>query len=316
MGSLTGSTFGCLHSHYRNKKRFIIQFVGEYNARERKNFSNLAQIPTSKSIIQGDYMQRQFGYTHTVRYDECNCDGELTPTAFLRYMQDIAARDAKDAQLEGNGYWVVKRTIISFATPPIPVHMQLALKTYGIGFTRITAQRGYEARIANGANDEPVISARTLWVYVDPRGRPARLPERTAEIWLPDGPQPQRAEAPFPISPESTPETTTAVVRFSAIDQMRHLNNASAVEILDNAAWEVYARSGITPDTTKFTALHYDIEYIDSPRFGDNLTIQNWLEILPANGQEFTRHQQIVREGKVMVHAYSRWLWKAEEQSE
>ena len=95
---------------------------------------------------------------------------------------------------------------------------------------------------------------------------------------------------------------------------MRHLNNASAVEMLDNAAWEAYAKGGITPDTTKFTALHYDIEYIDSPRFGESLTIQSWLETLSAAGQEFTRHQQITREGKVMVRAHSRWLWSAEEQ--
>jgi acyl-CoA thioesterase FadM len=187
------------------------------------------------------------------------------------------------------------------------------LKTYGIGFTRITAQRGYEARIVNGASNEPIICARTLWVYVDPRGRPTRLPERTAQIWLPDGPQPQQPEAPFPTLPESTPETTTAVVRFSEIDQMRHLNNASAAELLDNAAWAAYAKRGITPDTAKFTALHYDIEYIDSPRFGDNLTIQSWLEPLPSAGQEFTRHQQITREGKVMVRAHSHWLWRAEE---
>jgi acyl-CoA thioesterase FadM len=255
-------------------------------------------------------MQRQFGYTHIVRYDECNCDGMLTPAAFLRYMQDIAARDAEDAQLEGNGYWVVKRTNISFATPPV-IHTPLALKTYGIGFTRITAQRGYEARVVSEASDEPIVCARTLWVYVDPRGRPARLPERTAQIWLPDGAQPQQAETPFPAAPERAPEITTALVRFSEIDLMRHLNNASAVEILDDAAWDVYAREGITPDAAKFTPLHYDIEYIDSPRLGDSLTIQNWLETLPSEGQEFTHHQQIMREGKVMVRAHSRWLWSA-----
>jgi len=223
-------------------------------------------------------------------------------------MQDIAAMDAEDAQLGGNGYWVVKRTNISFAPPPVQVHTKLALKTYGIGFTRITAQRGYEARVANGTEAEPIICARTLWVYIDPRGRPTRLPEGTAQIWLPDGPQPQQAEASFPATPENVPETTTMAVRFSEIDLMRHLNNASAVEMLDNAAWEAYARDGITPDTTKFTALHYDIEYIDSPRFGDSLIIQSWLEPLPSAGQEFTRYQQITREGKVMVHAHSRWL--------
>ena len=35
-------------------------------------------------------MNRQFCLTHTVRYDECNCDGTLTPAAFLRYMQELA----------------------------------------------------------------------------------------------------------------------------------------------------------------------------------------------------------------------------------
>jgi acyl-CoA thioesterase FadM len=255
-------------------------------------------------------MRREFCLTHTVRYDECNCDGFLTPPAFLRYMQDIAARDAHDAQLSGNGYWVVKRTAISF-TASIPTHTQLELKTYGIGFTRITAQRGYEARLADEPHKEPLISARTLWVYVDPRGRPMRLPERTAEIWLPDGPLPQQPEAPLPTFPESTPATTSALVRFSDIDPMRHMNNASAVEMLDNAAWEAYAQSGITPDTVRFDALHYDIEYLDSPRFGEKLEIQSWLEPFPSTGQEFTRLQQIVREEKVMVCAHSRWVWKA-----
>lgn len=264
-------------------------------------------------------MKRQFSQAQIVRYDECNCDGLLTPTAFVRYMQDIAARDAEDAQLSGDGYWVVKRTVISFKAP-VQVHTRLELKTYGIGFTRITAQRGYEARIlfagkgskADEHSDEPIISARTLWVYVDLRGRPIRLPERTGQIWLPDGPLPQQPEAPLPAFPESTPETTSSVVRFSDIDPMKHLNNASAVEMLDNAAWEAYAKGGITPETAQLDILHYDIEYGDSPRFGDRLEIQCWLVPFPSPGQEFSRLQQITQGSRVMVRAHSRWVWRAE----
>jgi len=272
----------------------------------------IAQKPAtiSGSNLQGVHMRREFCLTHTVRYDECNCDGFLTPTAFLRYMQDIAARDVEDAQLVSNGYWVIKRSIISFATP-VPTHAQLELKTFGIGISRITAQRGYEARLADAHSHEPAISARTLWVYVEPRGRPTRLPERTGQIWFPDGPLPQQPEAPLPAFPESISATTSAVVRFSDIDPMRHLNNASAVEMLDNAAWEGYVQGGITPDTAHFDILHYDIEYLDSPLFSEKLAIQSWLEPFPAAGQECTRLQQIVREGRVMVRAYSRWLWRA-----
>ncbi|HLI08125.1 MAG TPA: hypothetical protein VKV40_16270 [Ktedonobacteraceae bacterium] len=254
-------------------------------------------------------MRREFGLEHVVRYDECNCFGLLTPAAFLRFTQDIAARDAEDARLAGNGYWVIRRTVMTF-NAPVKMHTRLALKTFGMGFTRITAQRGYEARIAGEPSAEPVIAARSLWVYIDPRGRPTRLPERTGEIWLPDGPRPQVPEAPFPAFPESKPATVTTIVRFSDIDLVRHLNNASAVEKLDNAAWEAYAAEGITPEVARIDALRYDIEYIDSPRFDDRLEIQTWLVPFPSPGQEFSQLQQITREGKTVVRAHSRWLWR------
>jgi len=255
-------------------------------------------------------VNREFYLTHTVRYDESNCDGVLTPAAFLRYMQEIASRDAEDVQLEGNGYWVIKRTIMSFATP-IPIHTSLEVKTYGIGFSRITAQRGYEARQTLVSQKEPLVWARTLWVYVDPNGRPTRLPERTAQIWLPDGALLPQPEQPFPASPQRLPVTMSAVVRFSEIDLMQHLNNASAAEMLDNAGWEALARSEITPDGAKFTIRHYDIDYVDSPRIGEHLEVQSWFEPYPTVGQEYTRIQHITREGKTMVRARSRWLWQA-----
>lgn len=254
-------------------------------------------------------MRRQFCLTHTVRYDEGNRAGYLTPAAFVRYMQELASRDAEDAQLSGDGYWVVKRTVISFADA-VPIHTALELRTYGIGFTRITAQRGYEAWRSGQTSGEPAITARTLWVYVDAQGHPARLPEETARTWLPDGPQPQQAEAPFPALPSREPEVTSAVVRFSTIDLAGHLNNASAVELLDDAGWEVYARSGLLSDRASSDILHYDIEYLDSPRFGEQLAIQTWLDPFPSADQPFSRYQQIVRADKVVLRAHSRWLWR------
>lgn len=255
-------------------------------------------------------MRREFYHAHTIRYDECNCYGYLTPPSFLRYMQDIAALDAEDAQLSGDGHWVVKKTVISL-TAPVPAHTRLELKTYGIAFTHVTAQRGYGAHIAGEQHDEPTISAHTLWVYVDSRGRPMRLPPGTAQIWLPDGPLSQSTEASFPTFPEGEPRTTTSVVRFSDIDPMQHLNNASAVEMLDNAAWEVYAKDEIMPPTARIDALYYEIEYMDSPRFGETLEIQTWFHPSPSVGQEFERFQHITRGGKITTRAHSRWIWRA-----
>ena len=254
-------------------------------------------------------MNRQFCLNHTVRYDECNCDGVLTPVAYLRYMQDIALRDAEDAQLVGGGYWIIKRTMMSFASS-IPLHTSLELKTFGIGFSRITALRGYEARQALAPQDEPLASAQTLWVYVNSSGRPIRLPERTAEIWMPDGVLSPQPDQPFPVFPEHQPIITSAEVKFSEIDLMQHLNNAAVVEILDNAGWEALASSDINPATARFTIREYDIEYGDSPRFGEHLEIQNWFEPFPTPGHEFTRFQQMTRGGKTMVRACSRWIWE------
>jgi acyl-CoA thioesterase FadM len=256
-------------------------------------------------------MNRQFCLNHTVRYDECNCVGVLTPVAFLRYMQDIALQDAEDSQLVGEGYWIIKRTKISFAAS-IPLHTNLELKTFGIGFSRITAMRGYEARQTLAPQDETVASAQTLWVYVNSSGRPIRLPERTAEIWMPDGVLSPPPDQPFPAFPEHLPITTSAVVKFSEIDLMQHLNNASVVEILDNAGWEALASSEITPGSARFTIHDYNIEYSYSPLFGEQLEIQNWFEPMPTPGQEFTRFQHMKRGGKTMVRACSRWLWETE----
>ncbi|GHO69737.1 hypothetical protein KSC_086290 [Ktedonobacter sp. SOSP1-52] len=257
-------------------------------------------------------MNRQFYHTHTVRYDECDNYGYLTPAAFLRYMQEIASLDAEDIQLGGEGYWIVKRTVISFAAP-IKIHTKLDLKTFGMGFTRITAQRGYAAYLAGEPHDTPVVSARTLWVYVDKRGRPTRMPEGTAEIWLPDGPQPQQPEAPLSPFPESEPHRSEATVRFSDTDLMQHMNNAAYVEALDNAAWEAYAQAGITPDKAMPQIRSYDIEYAESIRFGEQFAIQSWFDPWPTAGEEFSRLQRITRNGTIAVRAHSRWLWHTQE---
>lgn len=255
-------------------------------------------------------MQRQFRHTYTVRYDECDSYGSLTPAAFLRYMQDIAGLDAEDIHFANGGFWIVKRTVISFAAS-IPLHSRLEVTTYGMGFTRITAQRGYDARLASDPSGEPVIKARTLWVYVDRRGRPIRMPENTMSLWLPDGPGVQPDETVFAPVPERLSARTMAIVRFSDTDHMQHLNNAAAVELLDNAAWESYTAAGITPATVAMSALSYDIEYIASTPFSEPVEIETWFEPFPAIGEEFSRVQQITHNGRTVVRADSHWICRS-----
>lgn len=255
-------------------------------------------------------MRREFYHTYGVHYHECDCYGFLTPTSFVRYMQDISALDSEDVQLAGDGFWVVKRSAITF-NAPIAMHTQLEVKTFGLHLTRITAQRGYEARIAGDSTGEPVISARTLWVYVDKRGRPARIPTRTAEIWLPDGPVPAIVEE---VIPTPTQDSTTSIethVRFSDTDVMRHMNNTAYVEVLDNAAWETQIQMGITPDQATLHVRSYDIEYLGSALLGEKMEIQTEFDPMPTPGETGMRLQQIIRNDSVIVRAASSWQWSA-----
>jgi acyl-CoA thioesterase FadM len=249
-------------------------------------------------------MKRRFRRSYTVRYDDGDCYGLLTPATFLRYLQDLVTLDAEDAQFSGAGYWVARRTIVNFSAP-VPVHSTLELETSVIGATRITAQRSYTAHAVDHV--EPLITARTLWVYLDARGRPARMPEEMAQIWLPDGPLPPQPEAAWPVFPESRPERSMYSVRFLDIDPMQHMNNAAYAVALDNAAWDAYAKAGVTPDALAMHVLMYDIEYAESARFGDQLEVSTWLDTLPVAGQECTRLQQIKRGDVVLVRARSRW---------
>ncbi len=251
-------------------------------------------------------MKRRFRRNYTVRYDDIDCYGWLTPATFLRYLQDIAALDAENAQLSGGGYWVARRTVMNFAAP-VPVHSDLELETFVIGVTRITAQRGYIARMVGAGDSEPIISARTLWVYLDARGRPARLPDELALRWLPDGPEPLQPEAARRAFPASSPVRSEYRVRFLDTDLMQHMNNAAYVVALDNAAWDAYVPAGMTPDAVRMHVLEYDIEYFESARFGEQLEVSTWLDPLPVVGQEFTRLQQIKRGDVVLLQARSRW---------
>ena len=80
---------------------------------------------------------------------------------------------------------------------------------------------------------------------------------------------------------------------------MHHLNNASAVEMLDDASWEALATCEITPAEVRLAIRRYDIDYGDSPRFGDHLEIQSRFEPLPEEGREFTRFQRIAARAKL-----------------
>jgi acyl-CoA thioesterase FadM len=260
-------------------------------------------------------MERRFYSTYSVRFDECDMYGNLSPAFALRYFQDIAGRDSGEAALPPEYNWLARRTLIWF-NRPVRVRSEIEIETYPLGFSRVTAQRGYFLRVKGSGSSEPEIVARTMWVYVDPRGRPARIPEEAYRFWLPDGPKTQEPDPAWPDFPEHPPIVTTSTVRFSQLDILAHKNNTSYFDTLDDAGWEAKTRAvGITPLNVPGALVpeYYDIEYLESARWGDRLEVYNWFGVEnPANATNFERLQQIRNNGKVLARSLSRWRWHTE----
>ncbi len=234
--------------------------------------------------------------------------GYLTPAAALRYMQDIAGLDSAEAGLPSFGGWLAKRSIVEFLKP-VPVRVSLDIETYSLGFTRVTAQRAYDLYIEGLLEAGPLIKGRTLWVYLDERGKLGRIPDLVNNFWLPDGPLAQIVDPPFPSFPTDPPFISTFQVRFSDLDIFAHMNNASYVAMLDDAGWEALSHHGFSPirGSSSFLPLSYDIDYLDSAVTGDKLEIHSWFQPSPAESTEFIRLQKIWRDAKLLVRAVSRW---------
>jgi acyl-CoA thioesterase FadM len=262
-------------------------------------------------------VQRHFFHSYEVRFDECNIYGFMTPAAALGYLQDVAERDAKSGNLlDDKGYWIARRTTADFFTP-VPVRATLEAETFAAGFSKVTAHRNYELRIITGqepagVRPEPALKARTIWVYLDERGRPARLSPIWKEVWLPEGSPPLPEETPWPAFPDRPAFKTKAPVRFSDLDVQAHMNNAAYVELLDNAAWEAFAFLGVLPDSGagQLLPLHYDIEYLESAKAGDWLEVDSWFQAVAGATAQFERYQRVRREGRLLVRARSRWRWQ------
>lgn len=170
---------------------------------------------------------REFTGTRTVRLGDVGLSGLLRLDALARFLQDIAADDAADVGLR-DASWVVRRTVLTIAGRP----------TYGERITMTTFCGGLGSRWAERRTDvvgpTSRIEASSVWVYLDPAGRPSPLPDlfldayaetaagRTvsSRLTLP-GPPEGAASEPWPLRPTD-------------FDVLGHVNNAVSWAIVED----------------------------------------------------------------------------------
>ena len=113
----------------------------------------LVPEPSSGRVFRGE---------RKVRLGDADPTGRLRFDACARYLHDLSNDDTRDAALDDDGSWVVRRTVVDVVRPP-RFHERLSLATWCGG----TGSRWAERRVSIAGAKGGSVEAASLWVYVD-----------------------------------------------------------------------------------------------------------------------------------------------------
>jgi acyl-ACP thioesterase len=161
-----------------------------------------------------------------VRLGDVSPAGRLRLDALVRYLQDVATDDSRDAGLDPSRQWVVRRTALEVGELPVYEGLvQLATWCGGIG------SHWAERRTSITAGERSLVEAATLWVQVDQATmRPARVGGRFHEVYAAaaQGRTVTSRLAHHDPLPEAVDAAVEWPLRFADFDALGHVNNAAA----------------------------------------------------------------------------------------
>jgi acyl-ACP thioesterase len=161
-----------------------------------------------------------------VRLGDVSPAGRLRLDALVRYLQDVATDDSRDAGLDPSKQWVVRRTALEVRGLPVYEGM-IGLATWCGGIGSHWAER--RTSITDGAGS--LVEAATLWVQVDQATmRPARVDGRFHDIYgtAAQGRTVRSRLAHHDPQPATVDAAIDWPVRFTDFDALGHVNNAAA----------------------------------------------------------------------------------------
>jgi acyl-ACP thioesterase len=165
---------------------------------------------------------RVYAHRRRVQLADASPNGRLRFDAIARYLQDVSDEDTCEVGFDPAAPWVVRRVLVHVASfPSFRDTVDVATWCSGVG------SRWAERRVSI-RSPAAVVEAAVLWVHLDERGRPARLPPLFDEIYTPVA-QGRTVRARLKHSPLPVDATRTPFpLRFTDCDLMDHVNNAIA----------------------------------------------------------------------------------------
>jgi acyl-ACP thioesterase len=169
---------------------------------------------------------RRFTHRRRVRLGDVTASGRLRLDALVRYLQDVAGDDVRDAGIDAP--WVMRRLALELGRLP-RFNDDVELVTFCSG----TGSRWAERRTSVFVGERVAVESVALWVYIDESGRPAPLEEWFRQFYavaaggrkvsgrLQHGPPPPDAEQrPWPL-------------RRADFDVLAHVNNAASWQAVE-----------------------------------------------------------------------------------
>ncbi len=168
---------------------------------------------------------RVFAAEWRVRLGDVSPRGRLRLDAVVRYLQDVADDDTRQAGFVDAQGWVVRRTIVEVRTFPTFLE-PLTLRTWCSGLGGRWAERRTSLLGEGGGRVETA----TLWVHLDPETmRPLPLPAQFHALYAAAAcGRTVRARRLHPDRPATDDVTVRRwPLRFADFDVLGHVNNAA-----------------------------------------------------------------------------------------
>ena len=208
-----------------------------------------------------------------VRYSECGQDNKIKISSIINYFQDCTTENSEMAGVgydylkERNRAWLLNSWQVFIHRRP-EVGEKIEVSTWATGFHGVFGPRDFQMKSPQG---EELVSAHSLWVYVDTQiGRPVKPSEEEMSAYEVEEPLAITSASRKIQVPDEMQEVDTFLVHKYHIDTNNHVNNAKYIEIACEALPEEFCVKGLRVEYKK-AAVYGDAMILKSSLMEDKL---------------------------------------------
>jgi len=176
-----------------------------------------------REYIAESSVGRRFSIESLVRLSDALPSSYWRLDGVARALQDAATEDWEDCGIVTDALWLARRTSFRRVGPWPVIYDRLKLTTFCAGVGAAWAERRTNVYVG----DQLVIEAASIWVPVDPRGFPVRIPATFHEIFG-EATKGRRVSGRVPVStPPEGASRRPWPLRRADLDVIGHVNNAA-----------------------------------------------------------------------------------------